>query len=398
MAKIRLATKPTLVSYEAIRNLTSPEEQSRGARTYFANILASEALKFATTENLREYIPDHPGKKRNAVHKQISETIANRPEMFISLNSGFTVTAEDVTVDDKKKTVSLRGASLINGAQSQGEIRRYFESLGDELTREDDFHVRVELCIEADHDSTTDIAIARNTSTNVQQVSIAGKRGLFEDLERSLQRVFPKNRIRRSETDTDPSFIDPLKLLQICTVLKPTELLGDQPSAHSKLKAYKNRAKCLEEFHTAWINRERKDSEGVSARRLYDFLVQIAPFAWKEYLHWRHHEGWHGQYLKERTKAVQRENGQHTVADGIVFPIMSAISVFVKYTEKTGWSIEKPSVFDDLELIETAREQLKFKQGNPVLMGRDIQVYENLMQVPKTVLRVITRLMETGEV
>ena len=50
--------------YETLRNLTSPEEKANGAKSYFANVPVVELLKLDTAENLRGYIPDHPGKKR----------------------------------------------------------------------------------------------------------------------------------------------------------------------------------------------------------------------------------------------------------------------------------------------------------------------------------------------
>ena len=114
------------LSYESIRNLTSPDEKKNGTRTFFANLPASEILKLNTDGNLRDYIPAHPGKKRNSTHKAIADTILNRPDRFITMNSGFTISALDVEVDDNKKIAILKGGTIINGAQSQGELRRFF--------------------------------------------------------------------------------------------------------------------------------------------------------------------------------------------------------------------------------------------------------------------------------
>ena len=84
------------LSYESIRNLTSPDEKKNGTRTFFANLPASDILKLNTDGNLRDYIPAHPGKKRNSTHKAIADTILNRPDRFITMNSGFTISAVDV--------------------------------------------------------------------------------------------------------------------------------------------------------------------------------------------------------------------------------------------------------------------------------------------------------------
>ena len=50
------------LSYDTIRNITSPEEKANGARSYFANMPVVELLKLDTKANLRGYIPEHPGK------------------------------------------------------------------------------------------------------------------------------------------------------------------------------------------------------------------------------------------------------------------------------------------------------------------------------------------------
>ncbi len=387
MAKPAKSNGEVQISYDAIRNLTSPEEAARNARTYFANVPVEEILKIGTRDNLRDYIPDHPGKLRNGVHRQIAETIINRPDLFISLHSGFAVTSKSIDIDDKRKTAKLVDASVINGAQSQGELRRYFQDNNHEEDRPD-FHVRMEIYVEEDPDLITDVAIARNTSTKVEALTIAGKMGVFEDMEKSLQKKYPNLNIRKSETNTEPGFVDPLKLLQICTVLRPAEVLDEEGSANTKLRAYMNKAKCLDEIVKAWGAKDRPDSEGKRAKALYDFCVDIVPFAYDEYNNWRHHPAWKSKYLKAETKAIKREGSKVTVANGIIFPILGALSPFVTLSEGK-WVLSKPSVFDEEELITQGREYLKFKNGNPVQMGRDIQAYDRLFQFTKSMLRII---------
>ena len=127
---------------------------------------------------------------------------------------------------------------------------------------------------------------------------MAGKKQYFDDLETSFQRVYPTLKLRKSETDTEGEYIDTQKLLQLCTVLMPPELLDGAQTANSKLKAYRNRAQCLIDFEV--ICRQKIDGD-LRATERYQYYVDIAPFAWKEYLHWRHHEGWEGKRLFEST-------------------------------------------------------------------------------------------------
>src|SRR5947209_52464 len=137
------------LSYDTIRNMTSPEEKANGARSFFANVPIAELLKLDTAANLRDYIPDHPGKHRTQAHKAIGQTLRERSDRFIQLSSGVTVAARNVEIDDNKKIVTVTNGSIINGAQTQGEIRLFLEEMrntaaaaGEEFVP--DFHARVE--------------------------------------------------------------------------------------------------------------------------------------------------------------------------------------------------------------------------------------------------------------
>src|SRR5215216_1225946 len=97
------STTRVTLSYDTIRNMTSPEEKANDARSYFANVPVAELLKLDTTANLRDYIPDHPGKHRTQAHKAIGQTLRERSDRFIQLSSGITVAASNIEVDDGRK-------------------------------------------------------------------------------------------------------------------------------------------------------------------------------------------------------------------------------------------------------------------------------------------------------
>src|SRR5262249_38380726 len=117
------------LSYDIIRNMTSPEEKANGARSYVANVPIAELLKLDTAANLRDYIPGHPGKQRNQTHKAIGQTLRERSDRFIQLSSGITVAASDIEIDDSKKLATVTKGSIINGAQTQGEIRLFLDEM-----------------------------------------------------------------------------------------------------------------------------------------------------------------------------------------------------------------------------------------------------------------------------
>src|SRR6185436_2196878 len=103
-------------------------------KSFVANLSALEILKLNTKENLRSYIAEYNPKKRNRVHEAIENTIATEARRFITRNSGFVIGASAVEVDDGKKTIKLWDASVLNGAQSQGEIGRWIsETFGESI-------------------------------------------------------------------------------------------------------------------------------------------------------------------------------------------------------------------------------------------------------------------------
>src|SRR5258708_37477603 len=123
------STTRVAVSYDIIRDITSPEEKANDARSYFANVPIAELLKLDTAANLRDYIPNHPGKHRTQAHKAIGQTLRERSDRFIQLSSGITVAVSNIEVDDGKKVVTVTDGSIINGAQTQGEIRLFLEEM-----------------------------------------------------------------------------------------------------------------------------------------------------------------------------------------------------------------------------------------------------------------------------
>jgi hypothetical protein len=77
-----------------------------------------------------------------------------------------------------------------------------------------------------------------------------------------------------------------------------------------------------------------------------------------------------------------RENGEVvTVPDGIVFPILSAMSAFVTRGKK-GWALQQVQLFDERELIEAAAQVcMKIADHNPQTMGKNKACYSALQRI-----------------
>ncbi len=337
------------LSYQLLRNTTSPDEASTGIKSFVANLPVFEILKLDTKENLRAYLAEYSPNKRNRVHDAIRNTINTEPQRFITRNSGFVIGATRIDVDDNKKTIRLEDPSILNGAQSQGEIRRWVDETfaEEDLNELEDppFFVRAEIIVDPDPGEVVETAIARNTATPVKAISQAGARGHLEDLEKSIRKVRPDITIQKKETDENA--YDTRKIPPYSRLLMPNSV-SNNDSASEKLRAYKNPEQCLTDF-SSWCDEKEIPGSGAVARRKYEFTVQIAPFAISEYEYWERHEGWNGHRVWEETKkggrACRRDRklGKIVwVSTRLVFPILGAMGEFVEEASPGNWKISKP--------------------------------------------------------
>ena len=374
------------LSYLKIRDVTTKDEEANGASTYVAVMPATEILKVGTDDNLRSYIPAHEGKKRNLVHKAIARTIRDDSDRFSQMNSGFLIGAASIAVDDSKRIVTLKKASVNNGAQSQGEIQLYVNECVERGEDPTEFAIRCELSIEPDSATRTNIAVARNTATKIEGISIAGRHGYFDELDASFRKMHPDLELATSETDVEDKYVDTRLLLQVLWAMMPEELAPDnRRTIEARMRAYKNAAYCLQDFIT--IADSRNVDERAAAR--YGYFIDMAGAAWREYKRWKGHTAWNDKRLIERLRqAVRSDDGIiREISDGIVFPILSALSRFVRQGKNGKWRIAYPKVFDDEDMLIAARRQLSQCDGRPMLMGRSGNAYEALMTLTELAVR-----------
>lgn len=384
---------PVQLNYQLVRNITSPDEALTGVKSFCVNLPVFEILKLDTKENLRNYLADYNPKKRNRVHDAIRNTIQTEPRRFITRNSGFVIGTTSIEVDDNKKTIRLMEPSILNGAQSQGEIKRWVEETygeGSQQSHEETpFYVRAEIIVDSEQDEVVETAIARNTATPVKSISQAGARGHLDELQANIKKHRPDTKIRMSETDEN--VYDTRKILQYTRLLMPTDVSQNE-TASEKLRAYKNPEQCLTDF-CEWYEKRKKD---ILAKRKYDFTVQIAPYAIEEYEYWEHHESWNGQRIWSETekggRACRRDKKTNRivwVSPGLVFPILGAVSEFVKEKTSGVWIIDKPQIFKPAEMIARALRQFRTVDSDPMQMGRDAGVYDALRIYPATLVEVM---------
>src|SRR5262249_38214569 len=157
--------------------------------------------------------------------------------------------------------------------------------------------------------------------------------------------------------------VDTRLLLQVLWAMMPQELAPEhRRSMEARMRAYKNAAYCLQDFMAIYDT--RASDKGSAAR--YQYFVDMAGTGWHEYQRWKKLELWNDKHLLERLRqAVRSQDGTiKEVSDGIVFPILSALSRFVKQS-KSHWKLIYPKVFHDEDMLIAARRQLSQCQGRP---------------------------------
>lgn len=368
--------------YNSLRNISAPEDSGSDRKVYSGNAPGTSFLRIPEDENVRSYIVTAEGKKRQRltdVHRRIRQTLANNPEDFVVLNSGIVIVTRDIEIDEKAKSATLVGPSIINGSQTRGELEHYFSTQDkDNLF---DVSCKFEIIVTSDSDLIGEVSIARNFQNDVATLSIVGRKGVLDELERRLQSAYPDLKLRKSETQRSDDYYDTEKLLQVITALIPSELWPKASEADDpkKVFAYSMKSKCLKHFQDIYTKANDPAAEGNSkTKALYKFYLDIAPEAHCLYEKWKAHPDFKGTGIR----AIERDGREIVeVPDGIIFPILASLSAFAK-NESGAWCIKPPKFFTDRELISAAKTQyMNVAHSNPWNMGKNQAVYSSLFQI-----------------
>jgi len=370
--------------YHSFRNISCPEDLENDRKVFTGHAPVTSVLELDTDANVRDYLLEAEGKLRKRetqVNKEIRQTLESKPEVFSILNGGVVIVAHRHEVDEQKKVLRLVNPSIINGSQTQGVLRDFFERLKAEDTDAPPIHIKYELIVTDNEDLIGEISIARNFQNDVASISIAGRRGQLNELQRALRREDPAAKLQKKETQLSEDYVQTERLLQVITALIPAELWpkANESDNPNKVYTYSMKAKCLKEFQEIFIKaHEPKHADHKMAKDLYQFYLDIAPQALALYEKWKSHQGFAGTGIR----SITREGREIVeVPDGIIFPIIASLAAFAKKTDK-GWRIAPPTAFKDAEIIRAAKSVYQnMASSNPWLMGKNQACYFALNQI-----------------
>jgi hypothetical protein len=378
------SARTVVFPYHSFRNISCPEDLQNERKVFAGHAPVTSVLDLPTDANVRDYLLEAEGKQRKRetqVNKEIRQTLESHAETFSILNGGLVIVARSHEVDEQKKVLYLTQPSIIDGSQTQGVLKDYFNGLSQDGDQAPTIHVKYELIVTNDEDLIGEVSIARNFQNDVASISIAGRRGQLEELEESLRMGNEKLKLQKKETQLSDDYVGTERLLQVITALIPASLWSktgesDNPN---KVYTYSMKAKCLKEFQDIYCRaHDQNNPEDKRVRELYRFYLDIAPQALELYGKWKSHQGFAGTKIH----SITRNKGEIVdVPDGIIFPILASLSNFAKKTND-GWRIVPPASFKDEEIIRAAKSVYQdMASSNPWLMGKNKACYFSLSQI-----------------
>jgi hypothetical protein len=254
----------------SFRHLEGPKEVG-DCRDYYAIVSSS---KLPDLSNWREINVRDP-KLRGAVPNRIREGISDEPALFVFMNRGLVISADEVRFDNKTNEVVLSLSDpeihgLLDGGHSYNIIL-------EETTPDRPVHVKMEILTGLSRENITSIVDARNTSNQVKDESLMNLQGEFEGLKKALkgQKFFEEIAWSEYETRDDgvPKAIDVRELI---SVLMCFDASNFGHSVHP-INAYRSKAMALRHFKEHTADFKKLYAIAPELLRLHDAVYMALP-------------------------------------------------------------------------------------------------------------------------
>ena len=374
-----------------VKNTTSPEEKKNGSMHYTIVCSIDEILKLNVFENLRiAYSSDETKKRPTPRHKEISASFEQAPDRFIQRHSGFTVICNEIKVSSPQEyginIVTLENASLINGAQTQDLLRLILEDYAgvpDKQKELEKVNIRVEVIVEKNADERIEVAIARNNTTNVTNLSIMGKKHYFDPLQATLQKTIDKDMvIQKNETETDG--VPTQTLLQVLRTMTPRVIRDEYKSLKdSPVKSYSGKAMVLNEYKDMFDDEEKSKEQNPSFESdVLNYYRSFAGHAWQEFEKWSSDKDWVSLWKKsDNYKKIGKYSEKDDTFDltwAILCPLLYGLQHYL-YEESPGvWNIKYSDKFDKKKYMNYVLDRFKMTGFEPQTFAKDRAIYSDL--------------------
>ena len=363
---------PKTLRFHTFTNFHSKSDTSNGRTLHVGLFNAKDIVQIPNNGNVRGYLKlDSSGQEqaKTGIHAEIYKSLEQRPEDFHVLNGGITICAESIVErENDRKRISLKNPTIINGAQTRGVLKRFFMEHPDSEAM-----VKVELIINSNSEKEAlfdDVSISRNQQNSVRILSIAGKRGMLEDLDQATMEALKKDESQKDKWDTE-------KLIQLIFAIMPQEVVNKvfpKKDYKDKSYAYSSKGTMFKKFME--INSGPKDGED------YKFFLDIAQDTIDLYADLRSNKHLitgildQGNFIKQGYK-ISKDKKSVTILDGVIFPILGALSLFVKKVDNK-YSISHVDKKLIHEIVKEIMTSSNVKEhGNVQTLGKSSISYIN---------------------
>ena len=163
--------------------LPSPLESS-GIKNYHAIIDVDSVFDLSNWREMNVRDPKEFGRVPNLIRDSLLQN-----EMFLFINRGLTVAADDVRYDNKTGLIEIDVQDktmhgLLDGGHTYLQLEKFKQSTDErQIPRQ---LVKVEILTGLDRTKLVDVVAGRNTSNQVKEVSLEELRGAFDELKKAL--------------------------------------------------------------------------------------------------------------------------------------------------------------------------------------------------------------------
>ena len=356
--------QPATLKYIVLRNITTTQLKELDVQVLIGALNANEILDVLDDKNVRRF-KGNEQKATGQTQQDILSTCENSPELFSLLNGGITITGTACKVDNESKRIVLYNPSIINGSQTRGVLKIFRE------TSDINIQVKTEFIISPDQDLINELAISRNVQDKVQDISILGKKGAWDPINKALEKS--PYRILTDESDKSGGFA-PALFIKCAFLLMPRKLWEENLSiAYKKHVLYSANKKFLWIYNNEIFEKRKEKPE------IFKFILDISVYSLKLYNELQTHQEW--KFIPATKKSGIKKDSKSgkikSVANPWIFPLMAAYSVFVT-NEKNKWSINIPSDFSPKPYMEMLYNDFYKEVKDVNQLGKNHAIYSML--------------------
>lgn len=329
-------------------------------------------------------------KLTTAVAKKIRSSLINPANRnFYLLNRGLLLSAESVSYNSKNDTVIVKFSDEnVHGDIDGGHTYKIIQEQQNELESGIQF-IKIEILTGVE-DFFQELASARNTSTQVQDKSIAELYNRYEIIKTAIENEKFKNEVYFKENDTGS--IDVADILSVLNLFN----LDRYPNINDyALVSYSGKKQCIDYY----IQSHEKHGNGISnpyvkmSKIMTDFfkLYDQLEVKMKDY----YKDGVAGKKYGLVTGVTKRKDNKESfktkyyqnnidylTANGFLIPILAAFRALIKI-DILGyyyWDKNPFEVMDKIgaDLVESTIDMSRSLGNNPNSTGKNKQLWKNL--------------------